>query len=111
MKVLTLNSLFTVAVLMGGVAVAEANETEAGDISQVQTYHYVYSPERAVGSLYHSFDLASSEIKQQAASSVKSAAVEDIYDGMRSLQQQFSYAIYIPKKPRSNERVEWRDFV
>lgn len=113
MKSLTLNALFSAALALCAVpafanvnSVGEAN-TEANTKENTPVYTYIYSPERAVGSLYHSFDLASSEIRQQAGAAAKSSSIADLDAGMGVLQQQFAYAIYVPKKHKLT-MLDWR---
>ncbi|MBR9906927.1 MAG: hypothetical protein GYB30_02625 [Gammaproteobacteria bacterium] len=107
MKVLTLNTWVAAAMIASGVSAVQADE--AND-SSMQVYTYVYSPERAAGSLYHSFDTAAHDIAQQAGAAAKADSIADISNGYSSLQQQFAYVIYVPKKPQAEETLDWRGF-
>jgi len=45
-----------------------------------------------------------------AAAAAKLSAIADIDAGKRALQQQFAYAIYLPKTPLATQPVDWRKF-
>ena len=98
--------------LLGFAVAFAAPSVQAAPTSQAHAetpiYNYVYSPKRAVGSLYHSTDLASAEIRQQAGIAAKSSAVEEIAKGRSHLQQQFAYALYVPKYRKPRTTIDWR---
>ncbi|CUA86726.1 MULTISPECIES: hypothetical protein [Pseudidiomarina] len=110
MKVLTLTTLVAAAMITSGATAAQANEANQGNGAPMQVYSYVYSPERAVGSLYHSFDAAAHDISRQAGASAKADSIASIKAGYDQLKQQFAYVIYVPKKPQGEETIDWRGF-
>lgn len=97
---------FAVSFSTPSALAAPTSEAQA----KVPVYTFVYSPKRAMGSLYHSMELASAEIRQQAGAAAKLSAIAELEKGKSHLQQQFAYALYVPKYRKPRATIDWRAF-
>lgn len=103
MKTFTMKTLLVAAALVTAApALADTGDTN------IQVYRYVYSPERAIGSWDHAVDIAQMQIRSATASDIKNNSMMDLYDAAAQLQNQYDYALYIPKRV---ELLLWKKFV